>query len=116
MKGYELAKKYRVTILGQSMFLECDEMCVCGHHISEHYGEGTAGGCRGCGHDKMPYRPFCHNFTPMHPRVMNYKDYKKAMDTGYFKETKIDSDSALKNTENREMSTDMRGKKNVQNR
>ena len=89
MDGYELAEKYKVTIIGQSMFLECDEMCKCGHHISEHYGIGTEGGCRGCDDDKIPIRIYVHNFTPARPRVIDYKIYKKVMETGYFKEKSI---------------------------
>ena len=84
MNGYELEKKYKVTILNHSLFLECDEMCECGHHISEHSGVGTGGRCRMC----CPAGQGVHNFSPAKPRTMDYVLYKKVIETGYFREEK----------------------------
>ena len=64
MKVREIEKKYGITIIYVGMDEEASEICVCGHHASEHFGIGTAGGCRGCGDDKVEARPWVHNFIP----------------------------------------------------
>lgn len=67
MTGYELAEKYKVTILGWGLDEECSETCVCGHHISLHYGIGSAGYCKLCA--QIPY--VAHNFRPALPYLLS---------------------------------------------
>lgn len=62
----ELEKKYKVTIVnwpptGLKNNQQCPEYCICGHHISKHYGIGTAGQCRECGY----FPTSVHNFQPL---------------------------------------------------
>lgn len=74
MNGYELQEKYGITITNHSMQIECSEICICGHHASEHYGRGSAGQCKGCG----SYAPIgCHNFTPRDAYGMVWEDWQK---------------------------------------
>lgn len=69
MNGYEIAKKYGITVINHSLFLECDEMCVCGHHASSHKYQGSAGYCEACDPGKRLYGgAYAHNFTPRDAR------------------------------------------------
>lgn len=79
MNGHELEKKYGITITNHSLFLECSDMCICGHHASVHHGMGSGGKCDIC----MPplqngmYYPFAHNFVPVDASTMNYETWMK---------------------------------------
>jgi len=90
MNGYELAKKYDITVINHSMFLECSDICVCGHHVSDHKNQGSAGYCEKCtpNHGSVTFSPdggvtittttaYCHNFVPIDAKTMNYKDWLK---------------------------------------
>ena len=72
MNGYEIEAKYGITVTNHSMQIECSEICLCGHHASEHYYQGSAGQCKKCG----SYAPNgCHNFTPRDFCHMNWEKW-----------------------------------------
>ena len=84
MNGYEIAGKYEITVVNHSMFLECSEICKCGHHAKHHKDHGSAGICTQCEPWKSNIKksnpmiiPFCHNFIPEDSRTEVYKDWLK---------------------------------------
>jgi len=52
LTGNELYDKYNVMILNHPFDKPCTVWCSCGHHIKDHYGQGSDGYCKICEPEK----------------------------------------------------------------
>jgi len=74
--GEELGSKYNITVVNHSLFLECSEICICGHHAKYHKNIGTAGYCQKCRKERKVIGLAVHNFQPKDSRSMPYTVFK----------------------------------------
>lgn len=48
LTGYEIEKKYGISVINVPMDDLMSPICVCGHHAKDHRNPGTAGVCLEC--------------------------------------------------------------------